>query len=571
MLQCIEKLLDLGAIRPCRRKNNEFFSSVFLTPKANGTKRFILNLKSLNKFISTSHFKMEDHRSAARLVPKSGFMANIDLKEAYLVVPIAKEHHKYLRFEYNQKYFEFKAMPYGLSVAPWVFTKLMKEVISHLRQKGYKSVVYLDDILCIGNSFDECADNVNKTLTLLKCLGFVINYEKSNLVPRQVCRFLGFIFNTLDMTLSLPDEKRYGIMKLIRKFYKLPTCSIKELSQLIGVLTAACPAVRYGWLYTKTLERQKYLALLKHADNYEAKIKLSNVILPDLKWWKDNIMSTHNVLRQDKKFALELFTDASRTGWGAACNGARANGGWKDEELPLHINYLELLAVFLGLKSFASKQHDCSILLRVDNTTALCYINRMGGIRFPHLHVLTKNIWQWCEKRNIFIQASYINTHDNIEADEESRKVNADTEWELSNWAFQTIVQRLGKPKIDLFASRINAKCNEYISWKPDPDAMTVDAFTVSWNLCFFYAFPPFALILKCLRKIIEDKATGILVFPYWPGQVWFPLLKTMLVSDIVFFEPNRDLLRSRFRLRHRLHTSLTLGAATLSGQLLQS
>lgn len=123
---------------------------------------------------------------------------------------------------------------------------------------------------------------------------------------------------------------------------------------------------------------------------------------------------------------------------------------------------------------------------------------------------------------------------------------------------------------MDLFASRTNAKCTQCISWKPDPDAVTVDAFTVSWNNTFFYAFPPFALILKCLRKIIDDNAIGILVFPYWPGQPWYPLLIRMLTSNIIYFQPDGDLLRSRFRIPHRLHTSLTLWAATLSGQHLR-
>lgn len=561
----IDKLLKLGAISPCRRSKNDFCSSIFLAPKSNGTKRFILNLKALNKFIETTHFKMEDHRTAARLLPRSGFMANIDLKEAYLLVPIVKKHRKYLRFEFDGNCYEFNAMPYGLSVAPRVFTKLMKELMNHLRSKGYMSVIYLDDVLCIGNSYTECKHNINKTLDLLQCLGFVINYDKSNLEPRQVCRFLGFIYNSVDMTLSLPEEKRKGIMQLVKKFITLPRCSIRELSQFIGVLTAACPAIRYGWVYTKTLERQKYLALHRYGD-FEAKIKLSSVILPDLQWWEQNIMSTNNVLRQDKNFDLEIFTDASKSGWGAFCDGERASGGWKDEESSLHINHLELLAVFLGLKCFANTHSNCSILLRVDNTTALCYINRMGGIRFPHLSNLAKEIWQWCEMRKIVLFASYINTYENVEADHESRKTN-DTEWELSYGAFQKIVATLGNPEIDLFASRTNAKCNQYISWKPDPDAITIDAFTISWHKKFFYAFPPFALILKCLRKIINDKATGILVFPYWPGQAWFPLLKRMLTSDIVIFEPKRDLLRSNYRSCHRLHRSLSLGAATLSGQ----
>lgn len=78
-----------------------------------------------------------------------------------------------------------------------------------------------------------------------------------------------------------------------------------------------------------------------------------------------------------------MYTDVSRTGWGAVCHGERANDAWKDDELFFHINYLELLANFLGLKCFANTHSNCSILLRVDNTTAISYVNHMGGVRFP--------------------------------------------------------------------------------------------------------------------------------------------------------------------------------------------
>lgn len=569
MLQAINKLLDLGAITSCQRSHDDFISKIFLISKPNGDKRFILNLKSLNKFISAPHFKMEDHRTAAKLVPKSGFMATIDLKEAYLLIPLSKKQRKYFRFQFDDQIYEFNAIPYGLSVAPWVFTKLMKEVVNYLRHRGYRSVIYLDDILCIGDSYEECYKNVNKTIHLLKCLGFIINYNKSALEPQQTCKFLGFMYNTLDMTLSLPMDKRLHIIHLLKKFCSLPKCSVRELSQLIGLLNSACPAVKYGWVYTKTLERQKYLALLKF-DDYEAKIKLTDVILPDLQWWMGNILSANQTLRPNQNFDLEIYTDASNTGWGAVCGNKRANGWWKEEELNFHINLLELLAIFLALKSFASTYCNCSILLRVDNTTAISYINRMGGVRFPHLNELSKEIWQWCELRNITLFASYINTHDNVDADMESRKINVDTEWELSDSAYQSIIHTLGIPNVDLFASRTNAKCSQYISWQPDPEAMLVDAFTVSWHNMMFYAFPPFSVILKCLRKIITDKATGILVFPYWTGQAWFPLLKKMLISDIIFFDPDENLLHSPFRMRHPLHGSLSLAAAKLSGQHLQ-
>ncbi|KAI8441239.1 hypothetical protein MSG28_014886 [Choristoneura fumiferana] len=98
---------------------------------------------------------------------------------------------------------------------------------------------------------------------------------------------------------------------------------------------------------------------------------------------------------------------------------------------------------------------------------------------------------------------------DNTEADEESRKLNPDTEWELSDLAFQKIIDHFGQPEVDLFASRANAKCQTYVSWKRDPEAFCIDAFTINWSQKFFYAFPPFSVIIKCVQKILYDKATG--------------------------------------------------------------
>jgi hypothetical protein len=331
----------------------------------------------------------------------------------------------------------------------------------------------------------------NKDCRTFTVSRIVVNFEKSILLPQRTCKFLGFILNSADLSLSLPSDKRANIVKMIKRFSLLPICTIRELSQLIGILVAACPAVKYGWLYTKTLERQKYLALKKF-NNFETKIKLPNLILPDLLWWNQNILSSSNPMRPDSEFGLEIFTDASRTGWGAYCNSKTVHGGWKTLELSFHINYLELLAIFMGLKCFAFKMSNSAILLRVDNTTAISYINRMGGIQFPHLNDLAKNIWQWCEERNIWLFASYINTKENVEADEESRKINVDTEWELSEWAFQVIVHKLGQPDIDLFASRTNAKCDVYVYWKRDPDALTVDAFTINWRRRLFHHFPSY-------------------------------------------------------------------------------
>lgn len=104
-------------------------------------------------------------------------------------------------------------------------------------------------------------------------------------------------------------------------------------------------------------------------------------------------------------------------------------------------------------------------------------------------------------------------------ADKESRRLPKETKWGLAPWAFEKIIKNFGKMNIDLFASNLNAKCKDYVSWKKDPDAIAADAFTLNWSSYKFYAFPPFSLILKPLRKIIQDKAEGAVVVLYWPTQ----------------------------------------------------
>ena len=153
-------------------------------------------------------------------------------------------------------------------------------------------------------------------------------------------------------------------------------------------------------------------------------------------------------------------------------------------------------------------------------------------------------------------------------ADAESRHLTYETEYELSSAAFARISKTLGTPNIDLFASRLNAKCSRFCAWKPDPDAEYIDAFTRSWKDIFFYAFPPFPIILKVLQKIDSDQATGILVVPNWPTQPWFPRYQARLLSAPIIFPPNKSLLLSVDRRPHPLHRSLSLVAGILSGKL---
>lgn len=562
IVKSIDKLLTIGAISECEPCSGQYISRVFLVPKPNGKMRFILNLKHLNKFITTQHFKLEDIRTALKLIMKDCYTATLDLKDAYFLIKIHPESRKYLRFCIDDKMYEFHVLPFGICTAPYIFTKLMKPVIQLLRSCGYLSSIYLDDLFLAGYTYQECLQNVSTTVGLLKSLGFIINLEKSVTIPSKSCKYLGYIIDTHKWQLSLPSDKRDRIKSELLNIKKQKRCKIRKFAQLIGLLVSACPAIEYGWLYTKQFERCKFLSLQGNQD-YERYITLPRSLLPDINWWLNVIDHAVHKIRIDN-YMLEIYSDASTTGWGAACNEQRASGKWSDSEALLHINLLELLAAYFALKIFAKDFYNCQILLRVDNTTAVSYINRMGGIQYPHLTKVTKDIWQWCETRKIFVVASYIKSSENVNADRESRRLHPDTEWEVSETGFQKIINNFTVPQIDLFATRNNKKCRLFVSQHRDPDAYAIDAFTLDWSKHSFYAFPPIAIVLKTLRKIISDKAKGIVVVPYWPTQAWYPLFMRLLSSSLVQLNYS-DVIIPNCSHRNIQHTTLVAGV--LSGR----
>lgn len=465
----IEKLVDLRAVKPCVLKNPQFISSYFLIPKTDGSFRFVLNLKRLNRFIETRHFKLEDGRTAAKLISKYDFLAKLDLENAYFLIPIDENSSRYLRFIFQGQYFEFLCLPFGLNVAPCIFTKVLKPVVNYLREKRFSSIIYLDDMLLVSQSKQDCICNVKASVDLLENLGFIINYRKSKMEPEQRMEFLGIIYDSRKMRLELPKDKKRRLLDLLEEFSPEKIVSLRKWSSFLGSINATCLAVKYGRVYTKELEWVRYLGLLKNNNDYDAKFCIPESLRPILDWWKMNIPTSVNPIRQGN-YKHEIFSDASTTGWGAFCEEKRARGFWIEKEQKFHINRLELKAALFALKSFGKNIKNCEILLRMDNTTAISYVNKMGGVQHPNLQKIAKEIWQWCEAKDIWLVASYIKSKDNVEADRESRIKNIDTEWELANYAFYQAIKAFGYPEIDLFATRINTKYKKYFSWENDPE-----------------------------------------------------------------------------------------------------
>ena len=169
---------------------------------------------------------------------------------------------------------------------------------------------------------------------------------------------------------------------------------------------------------------------------------------------------------------MVIDSNASLEGWGACCSKQRKGGPWSQQGCFMHINCLELL---LAVKTFAKAKTAMSILLRIDNPTAVAYINNLGGTASKELVILMRNLWMWCLERNIHIVAVHLPGVLNTVADTESRQMLDRTAWKLNSVIFQKINNLFEPLDMDLFASRLSTQCPYYFSWRPDPYALVTE------------------------------------------------------------------------------------------------
>ena len=548
----IQKLMDKGAVTRVLPYPNQFLSQIFLVPKKDGSYRPVINLRPLNQHIEQTHFKMESLAMMRDLLRQDDWMASIDLKDAYLSVTIWEDHRKLLRFQWQGNTYEFCCLPFGLSSAPRVFTKLLKPVLARLRHQGVRLIMYLDDMLVMTQSREELGRQLTQIMLLLESLGFVINKQKSQLLPTQTIQYLGFLVDSRGMRIRLTEEKAVQITTACRRAREKGFMSTRELARLIGKMTATLPAVFPAPLWYRELQRQKNHTLQRF-QSFETSVELSQEALLELDWWatKRNLVNGRSVMTPEPDLTME--TDASLTGWGAVCKGIRTGGLWSQMERRNHINYLELLAAMFAVKSFTKDRKDAHVHLRMDNRTAVFYVNRMGGTRSPVMSRLATQLWQWCLERNISLTAEHLPGTDNYIADEESRTIQSSAEWQLHQGVFKQILGALGKCNIDLFATRLNAQLEHFVSWRPDPNSVGTDALQLPWDRWEGYAFPPFCLIGRCLRKVREDKASLVLVAPVWRSQPWYPALLELLVDFPLILPGNPMLLTDPFNNPHPL------------------
>ena len=164
--------------------NKNFYNRLFLVPKPNNWWRPVLDLSTLNTFLNTGSFKMEIPETIRTSLQAGEWVTSIDFNDAYFHIPIHSQSRKYMRFHLQGRSYQFKALPFGLSTAPMEFTVVAKKVKLMALQKGIRTHQYLDNWLVRASTHHTCLQHTQTLVTLCQELGWLVNREKSELVPK---------------------------------------------------------------------------------------------------------------------------------------------------------------------------------------------------------------------------------------------------------------------------------------------------------------------------------------------------------------------------------------------------
>jgi len=178
--------------------------------QSSGKKRLILDLRHVNLYIFKQKFKCEDLNVALKVLSKGFYLFKFDLKTGHHHVEIFPEQRRFLAFSWDfgngvLKHFQFAVLPFGLSSAPYLFTKLLRPVITSWRCKGIPMVIFLDDGLGGGASKMKAKINSLTAHAYLLKFGFVINEEKSTWEPAQIITWLGTVLDTNQGFISVTE------------------------------------------------------------------------------------------------------------------------------------------------------------------------------------------------------------------------------------------------------------------------------------------------------------------------------------------------------------------------------
>jgi len=215
----VEKLVVSGAAREVSEKDVRCVSPVFVIPKRQAGKwRLIHDLREVNRYIHQMSFRFNRLNELGFLARETDVAIQVDLKSGYHQMFVAEEAARVFGFRWQGKVYRMQVLPFGWTLAPYVFQKVMNAAMAKMRRAGVRVLGHLDDFLFLFASAEQAARQIPFIRKTMAELGLVPNEEKSCWDPRPSVLWLGFVLDFLHNECRLPPDKRQGVKQVVGRF-----------------------------------------------------------------------------------------------------------------------------------------------------------------------------------------------------------------------------------------------------------------------------------------------------------------------------------------------------------------
>ncbi len=346
--------------------------------------------------------------------------------------------------------------------------------------QGIRILNYKDDWLILAQSQELALRHRDVVLAHLESRGLRLNAKKSVLSPAQRTTYLGVVWDSITMQAQLSPARVESILNALKNIKLGQRITVHYLQRVLGLMAAASTVIPLGLLHMRSFQLWLRARGFHPRANPQRQIRVTRQGLRTLSmWFRPRFLTLGPTLGPCCRRKM-LTTDASLTGWGAVLDGRPAQGIWRGHLLEWHINCLEMMALFRALKYFLQQLRGYHVLVRVDNTAVVSYINHQGGLRSRRLNRLAQQVLLRAQDKFLSLRAIYIPGHTNVGADLLSRQAVTHGEWKLHPEVVSQIWERFYEAEVDLFASQETAQCPLYFSLTP-PAPLGLDAMANMW------------------------------------------------------------------------------------------
>lgn len=227
---------------------------------------------------------MEAVRAVLSAIQHQDWMVTVNLKDAYLQVPVHPTSRRFLHYGWKNRIIPFKVLYFGFSTAPQVFTRNMAPLAVELHRREIRIHQYLDEWLLLASSHQETIDSTQLLLRLCAQLGIRINFEKFCLHPAQEMVYLGVGIQSIPLKAFPMWARVDNILSLLQDFLDSRHPTAKEWQTLLGHMASLFHLVPGAQLRMRSLQLRLRSQWSSSTHAEATRISWTPDNLADLQW-----------------------------------------------------------------------------------------------------------------------------------------------------------------------------------------------------------------------------------------------------------------------------------------------